>query len=69
MFACLYECARRALGTVTFQRANLLRSFLTPNDLRARGLCPDRRCRDDHGTSGQEQKPVCSRFPGWCSCL
>lgn len=72
MCARLYERASRALGSVTFQRANLLCSFLTPNDLRARGLFPDKSCRGDRGTghaSGQEQKPVCRSFPRWCSNL
>lgn len=64
MWFCVSEWARRAWDTVPFQRANLLRSFLTPGDLRE--WLPDRRCRGEDGTShdsGQEQKPVCSRFP------
>lgn len=58
------EWVSRALDTVTFQRANLLRSFPTPKDLRE--WLPDRRCRGEGDTrhdSGQEQKPVRSRFP------
>lgn len=51
MFACLHQRASHALVTGTFQRPNLLCSFLTPNDLRARGWSPDKRCRDDHDTS------------------
>lgn len=54
------------------KRANLLCSLPAPRDLRARGYSPERRCRGDHGTShasGQEQKPLRSRFPRWCSSL
>lgn len=71
MWFCVCEWARRALDTVPFQRANLLRSFLTPgtsgngSSTGAAGAktAPVTTVVRSRNQFGQEQKPVCSRFP------
>ncbi|XP_014111586.1 PREDICTED: collagen alpha-2(I) chain-like [Pseudopodoces humilis] len=63
---CVFMRASRALDITPFQRVNSLGSFLTFLRKDLREWLPDRRCRGGDCTSqdsGQEQKPVCSRFP------